>query len=64
MSHALKSKPQLDPQFKGARKSARMSLASIPVLTKDGKAKLKAAARKTDHRRYPELPEWQTSSVK
>ncbi|MFC0403062.1 hypothetical protein [Paraburkholderia rhizosphaerae] len=58
MSHALKSKPQSGP------KSARMSLASIPVLTKDAKAKLQSAARRSDRRTYPELPEWKTSSTK
>ncbi|MFM0758421.1 hypothetical protein [Paraburkholderia strydomiana] len=64
MSHALKSKPQPDPKSKSARPSVRMSLASIPVLTKDGKAKLQSAARKPDRKTYPELPEWKTPSSK
>jgi hypothetical protein len=64
MSHALKSKPQRDPKSKSARTSVRMSLASIPVLTKDGKAKLQSAARRPDRRAYPELPEWKTPATK
>lgn len=57
MSHALKSKPQPDAAA-GTRKSVGRSLASIPALTKDGKAKLRAAARIPGKRRLPELPEW------
>ncbi|BFG80452.1 hypothetical protein PTKU46_84860 [Paraburkholderia terrae] len=64
MSHALKSKPQPGPKSKSARTSVRMSLASIPVLTKDGKAKLQSAARRSDRRTYPELPEWKTPPTK
>jgi hypothetical protein len=64
MSHALKSKPQPDAQSKRACNSVRMSLASIPPLTKEGKAKLQRAARKPGRGQFPELPEWQSSSLK
>ncbi|CAN7781469.1 hypothetical protein LJR267_010092 [Paraburkholderia hospita] len=42
MSHALKPKPQPDAAA-GTRKGVRLLLASIPALTKDGQAKLRAA---------------------
>jgi len=62
MSHALKSKPQ--PDAAGTRKGVRLSLASIPALTKDGKAKLRAAARNPGKRHLPELPEWRKAESK
>ncbi|AUT76453.1 hypothetical protein [Paraburkholderia hospita] len=55
MSHALKPKPQLDATA-GTRKGMRLSLASIPALTKDGRAKPRAAAGNPGN--LPELPEW------
>jgi hypothetical protein len=63
MSHALKSKPQPDAAA-GTRKGVRLSLTSIPALTKDGKAKLRAAARNPGKRHLPELPEWRKAESK